>query len=46
MHIKQLGINITDETRRRVILHATIAETILGTGQDAMFLGSRDGHIQ
>ena len=46
MHIEQFGVNIPDESRRCVILHPSITETILSARQYAMLLCPSDGHIE
>ena len=42
----QRGVDITDEARGSVVFHASVAETILRTGEDTMTLGTGDSHIE
>ena len=38
LDMQQAGIDVADEARGGVVLHASIAEAVLGTGEDAVLL--------
>ena len=46
MDIQEVRIDIPDESGWGVVLHPSVAPTVLCTGQDAMLLGPGDRHIE
>lgn len=44
--MKQTWVDVADEAAGRVVLHSSVAPTVLGAGEDAMLLGTGDGNVE